>query len=66
MMPFEEMLTTYEFYGLLISGGQLGLIGWGLWLMQRAGQRRDKQLDGIMKALEDQSAGIRALLGRTA
>ena len=65
MTPFEASVLDYEFYGLLISGGQLFLIAWGLWLMQRAWARRDRQLDRQEKALEDMGAGIRALLERS-
>ena len=48
------------------------LIGGGLWMMHKAGKRRDRQLDRQEKILADidagireQSAGIRALLERS-
>lgn len=44
---------------------QCGLLFYGLRLMGQTGQRRDKQLDVLTKGLEEQSAGIRALLERS-
>ena len=59
-----------EVAGVVIAAfiglAQCGLIGYGLWMMREAGQRRDRQLDQQEKALEDIGSGIRALLERTA
>ena len=84
MSSYEKMTLAYQFYGLMIAGGigllQCALIGGGLFMMYKAGQRRDRQLDRQEKILEEigagireqsagireQSAGIRALLERPA
>ena len=54
-------MTAFEQWSLIAYYLQLALIGGGLWLMQRAGARRDRQLDRQEKALEDMGAGIRAI-----
>ena len=59
-------MTPFEQWSLVAYYLQLLLIGGGLWMMQKAGQRRDKQIDEISAALREQSAGIRALLERSA
>lgn len=59
-------MTVFEILSILTAWVQLGVIGFGLWLMQQSGQRRDKQIDEISLSLREQSAGIRALLERTA
>ncbi len=58
---------------VFVSLLQCGLIGWGLWQMQRASYSRDRQLDRqdkIMeqqgKALENIGLGIQELLKRSA
>ena len=55
-----------EVAAVIVSIMQCVLIIWGLVLMSRAGQRRDRQIDVITEGLREQSAGIRALLERTA
>lgn len=59
-------MTPFEQWSLVAYYLQLLLIGGGLWMMQKAGQLRDKQIDEISAALREQSAGIRALLERSA
>ena len=44
---------------------QCGLIGVGLWLMSRSGDRRDLQLDVMTKSLERQSEALGKLLQPT-
>ena len=62
-LAFQEATLAYEFYGLLatfvIGLLQCALIAWGLSMMHKAGQRRDRQLDRQEKTLEDIGAGIR-------
>ena len=45
-------MSTFELWSLIAYYLQLLLIGGGLWLMQRAGQRRDKQLDVMLRGIE--------------
>ena len=41
-----------EIVAASVGVAQCGLIAWGLWLMQKAGQRRDRQLDGMLRGIE--------------
>ena len=52
--------------GLLVSGVGLGCIVWGLFQMQAAGDRRNKEIDVLGKALERQGEVLAELLRRTA
>ena len=58
-----------EIAAVIASGfvgfGQIGLIGWGLRQMSRNGDRRDRQLDAITKALERQGEVLAELLRRS-
>ena len=69
-ITFQNATLAYQFYSLVIAGGigllQCALIGGGLLMMYKAGNRRDRQLDAITENLSEQSAGIRALLERPA
>ena len=51
---------------LLVSGVGLGCIVWGLFQMQAAGERRNKEIDVLGKALERQGEVLAELLRRTA
>ena len=51
---------------LIISGIGLGCIVWGLSQMQAAGERRNKEIDVLGKALERQGEVLAELLRRTA
>lgn len=60
------------FATVLIGGGQLGLIGWGLHRMRVASEERNRQLDQqaetlgqIGQALRDQGQALAELLRRT-
>lgn len=59
-------MTPFEWLSVLAYYLQLLLIGGGLWMMQAAGKRRDRQLDQQGKALEEVGRGIHALLERSA
>lgn len=52
-------MSTFELWSLIAYYLQLLLIGGGLWLMQRAGQRRDKQLDRQEQRMEELLTGNR-------
>ena len=47
MTEFEATTLTYQYAGLWVSGGvgatQCLLIGFGLWMMHRSANQRDKQ-----------------------
>ena len=73
---FEQFLTTYELYGLLVSGGQLLigggqllLIAWGIWEMRKSNDSREAST-GLMieqsKGLAQQSKALERLLERSA
>ena len=51
---------------LVVSGIGLGCIVWGLSQMQAAGERRNKEIDVLGKALERQGEVLAELLRRTA
>ena len=51
---------------LLVSSIGLGCIVWGLFQMQAAGERRNKEIDVLGKALERQGEVLAELLRRTA
>ncbi len=55
-----------EIAQLLVSGVGLGCIVWGLFQMQAAGDRRNKEIDVLGKALERQGEVLAELLRRTA
>ena len=55
-----------EIVQLLVSGVGLGCIVWGLCQMQAAGERRNKEIDVLGKALERQGEVLAELLRRTA
>ena len=55
-----------EIAQLLVSGVGLGCIVWGLFQMQAAGERRNKEIDVLGKALERQGEVFAELLRRTA
>ena len=55
-----------EIAQLLVSGVGLGCIVWGLFQMQAAGDRRNKEIDVLGKALERQGQVLAELLRRTA
>ena len=59
-----------EIAAVVVSGvvglGQIGMIGVGLWLMNKNGNRRDLQLDAMTKALDKQGEVLAELLRRTA
>lgn len=55
-----------EIAQLLVSGVGLGCIVWGLFQMQAAGERRNKEIDVLGKALERQGEVLAELLRRTA
>ena len=63
-------MTTFEWFSIgvpfLTGLIQVGAILWGIRTMGETGQRRDQQLDVMAESLREQSAGIRALLERTA
>ena len=50
---------------LFVSGIGLGCIVWGLFQMQAAGNRRNKEIDVLGRALERQGAVLAELLRRT-
>ena len=52
-------MTPFEILSIITSWVQLGLIGFGLWLMQQSGQRRDKQLDIMAESMREQITGMR-------
>ena len=56
MSAYEEVTLAHQFYGLIIAGGigllQCALIGGGLFMMHKAGQRRDRQLDVMLRGIE--------------
>ncbi len=56
MTSYQTLSIIVPFLTGLI---QVGAILWGIRAMREAGQRRDRQLD-------EQSAALRALLGRNA
>ena len=62
---FEQFLTTYKLYGLLVSGGQLSLIAWGIWEMRKSNDSREASM-GLMieqsKVLAQQSKALERLL----
>ena len=47
-----------EIAQLLVSGVGLGCIVWGLFQMQAAGERRNKEIDVLGKALERQGEAM--------
>ena len=51
---------------LPVSGIGLGCIVWGLFQVQAAGERRNKEIDVLGKALERQGEVLAELLRRTA
>ena len=55
-----------EIAQLLVSGVGLGCIVWGLFQMQAAGDRRNKEIDVLGKTLERQGEVLAELLRRTA
>ena len=55
-----------EIAQLLVSGVGLGCIVWGLFQMQAAGDRRNKEIDMLGKTLERQGEVLAELLRRTA
>ena len=59
-----------EIAGVIVGGcvgfGQIGVIVWGLRQMNRAADRRDRQLDAMTGALERQGAVLAELLRRSA
>lgn len=55
-----------EIAQLFVSGIGLGCIVWGLFQMQAAGERRNKEIDVLGKALERQGEVLAELLRRTA
>ena len=55
-----------EIAQLLVSGVGLGCIVWGLFQMQAAGDRRNKEIDMLGKTLERQGQVLAELLRRTA
>lgn len=58
-------MSSFEQWSLIAYYLQLALIGGGLWMMHKSGQRRDRQLDRQEQILADIGAGIRALLQRS-
>ena len=71
-------MSLFEWLSIIAYFAQLGLIYYGLRRMEQTGQRRDRQLDEMLRQSEEsrvalreigagireQSAGIRALLER--
>lgn len=55
-----------EIAQLLVSSVGLGCIVWGLFQMREAGERRNKEIDVMAKALERQGEVLAELLRRTA
>ena len=55
-----------EIAQLIVSGVGLGCIVWGLFQMQAAGDRRNKEIDVLGKTLERQGEVLAELLRRTA
>ena len=52
-------MTSFEWLSIVAYYLQLLVIGGGLWMMQEAGLRRDRQIDQQGKVLEDIAVGIR-------
>ena len=56
MSSYDKMTLAYQLYGLIIVGGigplQCAFIGGGLFMMHKAGQRRDRQLDVMLRGIE--------------
>lgn len=57
--------TWVEVAQLFVSGIGLGCIVWGLFQMQAAGNRRNKEIDVLGQALERQGQVLAELLRRT-
>lgn len=57
-------LTFFEAASLLAYYLQLTLIGGGLLMMHRAGRRRDRQLDVMLKQAEAQTRALEAAIDR--
>ena len=55
---FAQVMAT-----LLVGGGQIGLIWWGLEQMKQASQDRNRQLD-LMEARQQQQSDVLAELLR--
>ncbi len=55
-----------EVVQLVVNSGGLGAIFWGLFQMQAAGERRNKEIDVLGKALERQGRALEELLRRSA
>ena len=47
-----------DVWGLVLSTVGLGGIFWGLFQMQQAGRRRDKEIDNLGKSLEQQGKAL--------
>lgn len=69
-LALQQASLTVQVQGLWLDAGlgllQSGLIAWGLWLMTRAGRRRDRELDTHTATLEAHTEALRELLRRTA
>lgn len=48
-LALQQANLRIQMWGMWVSVAQTGLIAWGLWLMSRAGRRRDRELDELLR-----------------
>ena len=61
---FQTMADFTPLAIMVVGMGQVGVVAWGIYVMQKAAQERSEQMEPMQQALLEAARGIRELLDR--